>query len=144
MNAYMRGEQGFSLVELLVVLVIISILAAIAVPGYRTYAVRTHRAAAKSCMLETAQFMERYYTTNPTGLTYAGAAIPDGGCRTEGNLNTRYTLSLDTLAQNTYRIVATPVGAQALGDAACGVLTLDQSGTRTEAGSSDVDTCWSR
>jgi type IV pilus assembly protein PilE len=103
--------------------------------------VRTNRAAAKSCMLETAQFMERWYTTN---LTYAGAALAPGGCRTDGGLDTRYTLSLGSLAQNTYTVTATPIGAQLSGDGLCGTLTLNQAGARTESGSGDVATCWSR
>lgn len=146
MNAYKRRNSGFSLIELMVVVVIVGILAAVAIPGYRSYVIRTNRAAARSCMLETAQFMERFYTTNPLGLTYVGAA-PALSCQNDGNLNTRYTLTVDTLAQSTYRILATPIGAQATGDAACGTLRLDQAGARTISASTaaaQVNQCWSR
>jgi type IV pilus assembly protein PilE len=141
MNARSGKQWGFTLIEVMIVVVIIGILAAIAIPSYTNYVTRTNRAAARSCMLEFAQFMERRYTSQQN---YDVGAAPVLGCQTDGNLNTRYTITVDTLAQNTYRVVATPVGAQITSDTACGTLTLDQAGTRTESGASDVAQCWSR
>jgi type IV pilus assembly protein PilE len=141
MHARFRKVSGFSLVELMIVVVIIGILTAVAIPGYSSYVMRTNRAAARSCMLEYGQFMERYYTTN---LTYAGAAPGALGCASDANLNTRYTFTVGNLAQNTYTITATPIGPQLAKDTACATLTVNQAGTRTESGSSDVTTCWAR
>lgn len=136
----LQARRGFTLVELVVVIAIIGILAAIAIPAYRSYTVRTHRAAARACVSEITQHLERYYTTN---LSFVGATA-GLGCQTAGQLNTRYTITLGSLAQNTYVVTATPIGAQASGDTACGTLTLNQVGTRTTSGTSDVDFCWSR
>ena len=138
--AHLRRAIGFTLIELMIVLVIVAILAAIALPSYHTYVTRTNRTAAKACVSEYAQFMERYYTTN---LTYVGAA-PALACATEGGLDNNYTISAAVVAptQRTYTITATPVNSQLTSDTQCGTLSVDQAGTRTETGTKDVAFCW--
>jgi type IV pilus assembly protein PilE len=140
MNARGSKNSGFTLIELMIVVAIIGILAAIAIPAYTSHMVRGYRAAARACLSQGAQFMERRYTT---GLSYAGADT-DLGCETEGGLAARYTITMDNLAQNTYRLVATPVGAQLSRDTACAVLTLNQADAKTKSGSGTVAECWSR
>lgn len=131
-----RGSAGFSLLELMVVLVIVGIITAIAFPAYQAHVVKTYRATAKACVMEHAQFLERFYTTR---MTYVGAA-PNLGCSTNGKLDTRYVIAVSNLNASTYTITATPVGPQR--DALCGTLSLDQTGTRTESGSGNVSDCW--
>ncbi len=127
-------QTGVTLVELLIAVAIVGILAAIAYPSYQRYVARTHRNAAQACLSQYAQFMERYYTTR---LTYVGA-VPSAGCRLESNMNRHYQFALADAQARTFRVTATPQGAQATLDAQCGVLSLDQAGTRlpTTAG------CW--
>ena len=78
---------------------------------------RTHRSAARACLSEAAQFMERSYTTN---MDYA-QADPDAdgnlgmACQTDSGLDARYTITVDNLAQRTYRLVATPIAVQLQG-----------------------------
>ena len=57
-------QQGFTLIELMIVVAIIAIIAAIAYPSYINSVVKTKRAAAEGCVSEYANYMERYYTTN--------------------------------------------------------------------------------
>jgi type IV pilus assembly protein PilE len=82
--------------------------------------------------------MERYYTTR---LTYVGAA-PVLGCRTENNLNQRYTIAVIDPLAGTYTLRATPIATQASLDAQCGALSVDQSGARSVSGSAPVTECW--
>lgn len=132
-----RTTGGFTLIELLIVVVILGIIASIAYPSYQEHIIRTNRSAAKACILEHAQFLERFYTTR---MTYAGAN-PALACRTNGNLNQRYTIAVGNLTATTYTITAVPQGSQ-LRDTECGTLSLNQAGTRGETGTGTVATCW--
>lgn len=146
---------GFTLIELMVVVAIVAILAAIALPSYSRYVVRSNRVAAVACLSQYASYMERYYTTNlrydqdtsATPVTNPLTASPPtltldcAGASQTGN-NYAYTA---VATQTTFTVTATPQNAQATRDTQCGALTLDQTGARTAGGSSDpavLSTCW--
>lgn len=132
-------NRGVTLIELMIVVLVIAILASVAYPSYRTQVVKTHRSAAKACLAQYAQFMERYYTTN---LTYLGAN-PTLGCATEGGLDARYGFSVTAATASAYTVAATPTVSWASRDTLCGTLTLNERGVRTESGTaSSIDECW--
>jgi type IV pilus assembly protein PilE len=60
----MRKPHGVTLIEMVVVLAIIGILAAIAVPSYQRYVTRALQSDAQGCVTETLQRAERFYTRN--------------------------------------------------------------------------------
>lgn len=127
-----RNSLGFTLIELMITVAIIGILAAIAYPSYQQYVQKTRRAAAEGCLMELAQWMERYYTTN---MTYAGAVLPVTACQVD--LAPFYTFSLNGAPDaTTYALQATPQGGQS--SDSCGTLGIDQAGTKSPATSG----CW--
>lgn len=137
-----RTSAGFSLIELMVVVAIVGILAAVALPSYQAYVVRTQRAAATACLAEMAQFMERVYASN---LRYdlnnaVATALPAAQCRND--IAARYTIALAASAQRTFSVTATPQGAQASADGQCATLSITQAGTRAISGTGTVPDCW--
>jgi type IV pilus assembly protein PilE len=131
---------GFTLIELMVVILVLAILAGIAYASYENATIASRRKAAAVCLLEASQFLERYYTTN---LTYVGAVIPALPCRAE--LAASYQIPAPTLAATTFTLSIAPVAGsrQAAKDGAkCGTLGLNQAGTKTRTGSAALGECW--
>lgn len=125
-----RLMKGFTLIEVMIVVVIIGILAAIAYPSYVNQVQRSHRADAQGEMLAYAQAMERCFTTTNT---YAG-------CENTYNPDidtARYAISVAERDATSFRIVAQPGTAQT-GDR-CGQLEVNHRGQTDAAGPAD---CW--
>ena len=131
--------RGFSLIELMIVVMVIAVLAAIAYPSYTNHVTRTRRAAGGACAMEAAHYMERYYTTN---MTYVGAALPQTQCMNDTVDN--YTIQLSGAeTATTYTVQAVPRGSQDSRDTLCATLSIDQVGTKGETGSADTAAeCW--
>ncbi|MBD8871986.1 type IV pilin protein [Rhodanobacter sp. DHB23] len=153
-----RGSTGFTLLELMIVLAIVALLAAIALPSYSRYVVRTNRAAATACLSEYANYMERYYTTNlrydeapAASGTAAAVANPVAGaaptlvldCATASQTGNNYRYSAPAVSATGYTLDAEPINAQQTRDTQCGTLTLDQTGARNVVGGTNTaEQCW--
>jgi type IV pilus assembly protein PilE len=147
-----KTQQGFTLIELMIVVAIIGILAAIAYPSYQSHITKTRRSDAMSALSGLSAAMERHYTEN---LTYEGAAV--GGNDTgapaifptqspiDGN-TAFYDLTIESVTpSDTYVIRADPINGQD-GD---GYLELTNTGQRrwdrNDNGSIDAgENCWEK
>ncbi len=144
-SAAPRCQVGFSLIETMIVVAIISVLAAIAYPSYISHITKANRVAAEGCLSQVANYMQRYYATN---LAYdkdsAGNAntLPALDCLSNQQTGAHYGYSLTTPNATQFTVQAQPTGTQATRDTACGTLTLDQTGTRDFNGTGTQATCW--
>lgn len=126
MNDGRTQTQGFTLIELMIVVAVIAILAAIAYPSYQSHIIKTRRATAAACVIELAQFMEREYTTNQS---YEDATLPQTSC--QNDLNAFYSFAFPSPPTATaFSITATAQGVQA-NDTQCGNLTINERGTKS-------------
>lgn len=134
--------RGFSLIELMVVVVIVGVLAMIALPSYRQYVLRGHRTDVQAYMSDVATRQQNFlldrraYASSITDAPSAnglGLTIP-------ASLSTWYTVT--TTPDNSARppsfvVTAVPTSLQSADS--CATLTLDQSGTKTATG---TGSCW--
>ncbi len=139
----MRARSGgFTLIEVVVVMAIIAILAAIAIPNYTEYIRRGHRSDAKTALLQVAQWQERFRTESITN-AYS-PALPAGMATVGSGGAARYTIAVAQPGGNqTFTLTATRQGSQ-LGDP-CGDFIVDQTGQQTTAGGiRPALECWAR
>jgi len=131
--------QGITLMELMIVVMIIGILAAVAYPNYRDFAARAKRNEAKAALLKIATNQERFYlnqnqyTTDMTDLGFATDCPLITG-------STTYSVCITAADSNTFTAVAT---YQRTDNEASKCLTfqIDGRGVRTSAPYPD---CWTR
>jgi len=130
-----KRSSGFTLIELMIVVAIIGILAAIAVPAYSDYVLKGKRSDAKAALLQAQIAEEKYRASNTTYGTLAQIGInttsPKG----------YYTIAVvGTPDATTYRITAAPLSPFA--DATCGTLAINQDGAYY-TGYANA-TCWGK
>jgi type IV pilus assembly protein PilE len=126
----LRRHRGVTLIELLVAVMIVSILAAVAVPSYRSYVLRTHRAGAKAAMMDIASRQQQFLMSNRA---YADTAtLTAAGYAPDDSVTDRYTWAVtvnNAASPPSFSITFTATGAQA----SDGNLTLDSLGNRSPA-----------
>ena len=122
-----RNNSGFTLVEIMIVVLIIALLAGIAIPGLLRSRVNAHDAAAQAALKVIATAMETYLSTNSvypsTTTALAGASPPYLQVDYfNGNTYSGFTFTLDLLSSAQYSVTAAPLSAN-LGSASFTITT---------------------
>jgi len=135
-----KNQQGLTLIELMIVVVIVGIIAMIAVPSYRSHVVKSNRAAAEAFIMGVANKQEQYMLD---ARTYTNS-LSTLGMTTPSDVSKHYTISISGVAATppAYTVVAAPTGGQATDDTKCGSVSINQAGTKAITGTGTVAECW--
>lgn len=137
-----KSSAGFSLLELMVVVIIIAILTAVGYPIYRSHVLKSRRADAKSALAQLAQLQESYYVNNNSSYATTFTSLKglnelkivgDTIVSSEGGY---YQITL-TNPGGTFTLTATPTaGGGQSEDTGCTELTINSVGEKLP------DECW--
>lgn len=132
-------QQGFTLIELMIVVAVIGILASIGYPSYTEYVAKSRRATMTAALLQGQQFMERFYTENFSYLKVRGssatsaeifpAELKQSPAPSEGSANYNIVPTVNDATPEAYVILATRAGS--MSNDRCGNYQIDQYGRKS-------------
>lgn len=135
MTTCQRQKRGFTLVEMIIVVAVISILSAIAWSYFRQESMANRRSEAIAAITKIANELDEYHADNKTYVGYTINTVISGKLKW-------YTASLSNLSPTTYTVTLTPSGVQAQ-DTDCTSLTINETGRKGFTGSAPSATrCW--
>ena len=138
-----RIQSGFTLIELMIVVVVVAVLSSLAYPSYQEYVVKAKRTEGKAALLDATQALERHFTnynTYPASLSAAGVRTYSG----DSAAKAAYTIAIAAGASgslaSSFTLTATPANGHT--DAKCGNLSINQLGVKGKTGTLTVAQCW--
>ena len=131
MTSGFARRRGFTLLELVIVVVVVAILASVALPGYQDQVRKSRRASAQSHLLDIAQ-REQQYLLDARSYASTVAAL---NMSTPPDVSAYYTIAITTAGgpPPSFTASATPIASQA-GDLGGAALSIDNTGLKTPPG----------
>lgn len=139
------SQQGFTLIEVMVVVAIVGILVAIALPSYRQHVEDSRRTDAKAMLMQNYQYMQRFYSANSSYSTGIGntASVPvlpyTKAPADATGYAISYNISIQASTPTTFVLQAVPTNGMA--NDKCGTLTISNTGARGASTGTLAD-CW--
>jgi type IV pilus assembly protein PilE len=146
-----RAQMGFTLIELMIVVVIVAILAAIAIPIYQRQIMESRRTSAKSALLDVASREEKYFSTNnayTADLATLGYQGTGATITVPNNIpaSDYYTIAVNltgaTTASTNFTATATPIAGSTQASDVCDIYTITDLGVQGNQGGSQTTGCW--
>lgn len=134
---------GFTLIELMIVVAIVAILAALAFPSYQEQIAKSRRAEATGVLLESSQYMRRYYSANDSFTS----TLPSSLARSprDGTASPTYVVTVNP-STTLFTITATVQAYSTMADDRCGNFLLNSTGGRFNAvgggSATTISGCW--
>lgn len=128
-----KSQHGFTLIEVMIVVVIVGILASIAYPSYRNYVLRTNRAEGAAHIMRVLQAQERHHSQNMAyTTTLADLGVPTNSETGKYSISTMATCSSNTTIASCVSVTATAAST----DPVCSTMTMTSRGVKSPAA------CW--
>jgi type IV pilus assembly protein PilE len=153
---YKNIQAGFTLIELMIVVVVVAILASVAIPSYTGYVTDARRQGAVQEVLTIASRQEQHFLDNKayasslTQLGYSAQPIgtnENGAIVTATDASAKYNFAISSTTASTsgtiraYTVSAIPKSSQFTRDTECGTLTITEADVRLAAGVVN-ESCW--
>lgn len=139
-------SDGFTLIELMIVVAVVAILAAIALPAYQKQIMQSRRTSAKTALFDVTSREEKLYSvTNQysstlTDLGYTATTTLSVPSSSAAYYSVQVNLTGTTTPGTNYTAVAKPINSQS-GDA-CGSYSVTDLGVESNSGGSQTTGCW--
>ena len=141
-----QRDSGFTLIELIIVVAIVGVLAAVAMPSYSNYIKRSQRADVRAQLLQAAQYLNKFYAANDSysvARNGNAVALPARLQISPADGSPLYRLDTvnSTFAATTFELIFQPVNN--MSNDPCGSFTLDNTGAKGITGTGMTrDDCW--
>lgn len=133
--------RGFTLLEMLIAVSVLTILAAIALPTYTAFIQRSNRSEAQAYLMDVAARQERFFTQNSSYVTGNADISRLGVLSTSSTGLYQLSVTAGAATDGGFLLTATAAGKQA-GDTVCSTFTLNALGVKGSTGSGATSDCW--